>query len=118
MLMSRPILLLGGASYSIYLVHDVVLGIAVKLTGSAKHGFAYDLMKLVLLLTAVLLISLVLYAYYEAPARKWLRGLWRKAAITGCASGGLASFLKVRPWFPCLEAFFEFGRRQVEPHSP
>ena len=77
------------ASYSIYLVHDVVLGIAVKLTGSAKHGFAYDLMKLVLLLTAVLLISLVLYAYYEAPARKWLRGLWRKrpspAALAGAS---------------------------------
>ena len=86
-LISRPILLLGAASYSIYLVHDVVLGIAVKLTGSAKHGFAYDLMKLVLLLTAVLLISLVLYAYYEAPARKWLRGLWRKRPAPAALAG-------------------------------
>ena len=86
-LISRPILLLGAASYSIYLVHDVVLGIAVKLTGSAKHGFAYDLMKLVLLLTAVLLISLVLYAYYEAPARKWLRGLWGKRPAPAALAG-------------------------------
>ena len=69
----RPVLLLGGASYSIYLVHDVVLGIAVKLTGSAKHSFVYDSLKLVLLLAVVLVISLVLYTYYEAPARKWLR---------------------------------------------
>ena len=120
MLISRPILLLGAASYSIYLVHDVVLGIAVKLTGSAKHGFAYDLMKLVLLLTAVLLISLVLYAYYEAPARKWLRGLWRKRPCTGGASGGLARFLKVRAAVSVrVESnSFEFGRRQVEPPTP
>jgi peptidoglycan/LPS O-acetylase OafA/YrhL len=69
----RPVLLLGGASYSIYLVHDVVLGIAVKLTGSAKHSVVYDSVKLVLLLVVVLAISLALYTYYEAPARKWLR---------------------------------------------
>jgi len=80
MLMSRSILLLGGASYSIYLVHDVVLGIAVKLTGSARHSFAYDFVKLVFLLAVVLAVSLVLYAYYEAPARKWLRGRWGKPA--------------------------------------
>ena len=69
----RPVLLLGGASYSIYLVHDVVLGTAVKLTGSAKHSVVYDSVKLVLLLVVVLAISLALYTYYEAPARKWLR---------------------------------------------
>src|SRR5262245_32857619 len=69
----RPVLLLGAASYSIYLVHDVVLGVSVKLTGSAKHSFVYDSVKLVLLLVVVLAISLALYTYYEAPARKWLR---------------------------------------------
>jgi peptidoglycan/LPS O-acetylase OafA/YrhL len=78
--MSRSILLLGGASYSIYLVHDVVLGIAVKLIGSARHSFAYDLVKLIVLLAVVLAVSLFLYAYYEAPARKWLRALVGKPA--------------------------------------
>lgn len=78
----RPVLLLGGASYSIYLVHDVVLGIAVKLTGSAKHSVVYDSVKLVLLLVAVLAISLALYTYYEAPARKWLRGRRRGASVS------------------------------------
>ena len=85
----RPVLLLGGASYSIYLVHDVVLGIAVKLTGSAKHSFFYDLTKLVLLLVVVLAISLVLYTYYEAPARKWLRsrrGTSASSAVQAAAS--------------------------------
>src|SRR6185312_16412762 len=78
MLALRPVLLLGGASYSIYLVHDVVLGIAVKLTGSARHSLAYDSMKLALLLAVVLAISLALYVYYESPARKWLRRRWAK----------------------------------------
>ena len=78
MLMSRPVLLLGAASYSIYLVHDVVLGIALKLTGSARHSLAYDFLTLVVLLTVVLLVSLLLYTYYEAPARRWLRARWGK----------------------------------------
>lgn len=85
----RPVLLLGGASYSIYLVHDVVLGIAVKLTGSAKHSLFYDSTKLVLLLVVVLAISLVLYTYYEAPARKWLRrrrGTSASSAVQAAAS--------------------------------
>jgi len=76
LLMSRPLVRLGEASYSIYLVHDVVLAGAVKLTGSTVHGLAYDVAKLVLLLAAVLLISLALYTFYEAPARKWLRRRW------------------------------------------
>jgi peptidoglycan/LPS O-acetylase OafA/YrhL len=73
LLTSRPAIVLGEASYSIYLVHPVVLVTALKLTGAAVHGIAYDLVKLVLLIAVVLLISLVLYAYYEAPARRWLR---------------------------------------------
>jgi peptidoglycan/LPS O-acetylase OafA/YrhL len=89
MLGVRPVLLLGGASYSIYLVHDVVLGIAVKLTGSAKHSFVYDSVKLALLLAVVLAISLALYTYYEAPARKWLRkrhGTSASSAVQAAAS--------------------------------
>ena len=65
--------MLGEASYSIYLVHPVVLVTALRLTGAAEHGIVYDLVKLVLLIAVVLLISLILYACYEAPARRWLR---------------------------------------------
>ena len=89
-LMSRPILLLGGASYSIYLVHDIVLWTALKLTGSARHGLAYDLLKLVFLLTVVLLISLILYTYYEAPARRWLRARWGKRPLPASAEASQA----------------------------
>jgi peptidoglycan/LPS O-acetylase OafA/YrhL len=73
LLTSRPAIALGEASYSIYLVHSIVLISAVKLTGSAVHGTAYNVLKLIVLMAIVVAISLLLYAYYEAPARRWLR---------------------------------------------
>jgi peptidoglycan/LPS O-acetylase OafA/YrhL len=76
-LATRPAVALGEASYSIYLVHYIVLMSALRLTGSAVHGIAYDLTKLLFLIIVVFLISLMLYSYYEAPARRWLRGRWR-----------------------------------------
>ena len=73
LLTSRPAIALGEASYSIYLVHSIVLISAVKLTGSVVHGTAYNVLKLIVLMAIVVAISLLLYTYYEAPARQWLR---------------------------------------------
>jgi peptidoglycan/LPS O-acetylase OafA/YrhL len=73
LLTSRPAIALGEASYSIYLVHSIVLISAVKLTGNVVHGTAYNVVKLIVLMAIVVAISLLLYAYYEAPARSWLR---------------------------------------------
>jgi peptidoglycan/LPS O-acetylase OafA/YrhL len=77
LLTSRPAIALGEASYSIYLVHSIVLISAVKLTGNVVHGTAYNVAKLIVLMAIVVAISLLLYAYYEAPARSWLRRRWR-----------------------------------------
>jgi len=77
LLTSRPAMALGEASYSIYLVHSIVLIGAVKLTGNVVHGAAYNVVKLIVLMAIVVAISLLLYAYYEAPARSWLRKRWR-----------------------------------------
>jgi peptidoglycan/LPS O-acetylase OafA/YrhL len=81
LLTSRAAIGLGEASYSIYLVHSIVLIAAVKLSGAAVHGVAYNVVKLVVLMAIVVAISLLLYAYYEAPARRWLRRRlsWRPA---------------------------------------
>jgi peptidoglycan/LPS O-acetylase OafA/YrhL len=76
LLTSRPAIALGEASYSIYLVHSIVLISAVKLTGTVVHGTAYNVVKLIVLMAIVVAISLLLYAYYEAPARSWLRRRW------------------------------------------
>jgi peptidoglycan/LPS O-acetylase OafA/YrhL len=78
LLASRPAIALGEASYSIYLVHSIVLISAVKLTGNVVHGAAYNAVKLIFLMAIVVVISLLLYAYYEAPTRRWLRQRWSK----------------------------------------
>jgi hypothetical protein len=73
LLTSVPALRLGEASYSIYLFHSIVFISAVKLSGDAVHGAAYDSVKLTALIGIVIAVSLALYAWYEAPARNWLR---------------------------------------------
>jgi peptidoglycan/LPS O-acetylase OafA/YrhL len=72
----RPVMVLGEASYSIYLVHLVILAVAVRLLVSAGHGILYDVAELLLITIVIFLMSIALYAFYEAPARKLLRGLW------------------------------------------
>ena len=67
----------GDVSYSIYLVHYVVLMIATKLIGSAVHGGIFNAIALILSTIATLVVSILLYACYKSPVRKWLRWLWR-----------------------------------------
>jgi peptidoglycan/LPS O-acetylase OafA/YrhL len=76
LLTSRPAIALGEASYSIYLTHSIVLIGAVRLTAGVAHGVAYNVVKLIILMTIVVAVSLLLYAYYEAPMRRWLRQRW------------------------------------------
>jgi peptidoglycan/LPS O-acetylase OafA/YrhL len=76
-LTTRPVLMLGDASYSIYLVHFLVLMVAFRLIGSAPHGAAFNIVAIGLCTIAILAISVLLYTYYESPARKWLRRMWR-----------------------------------------
>jgi peptidoglycan/LPS O-acetylase OafA/YrhL len=83
LLTSRLSLLLGDASYSIYLTHFLVLMVDFKLFGPpARSGIAFNVAVLGATIVATLLLSIGLYAYYEAPARKWLRQLWRDRART------------------------------------
>jgi peptidoglycan/LPS O-acetylase OafA/YrhL len=72
----RPVMVLGEASYSIYLIHLVILTAAARLLAPAGHGILYDVAELLLITVVIFLISIALYAFYEAPARKLLRGLW------------------------------------------
>jgi peptidoglycan/LPS O-acetylase OafA/YrhL len=75
-LTGRPVMVLGEASYSIYLVHLVFLTAAARLLVPAGHGILYDVAELLLITIVIFLISIALYAFYEAPARKLLRGVW------------------------------------------
>jgi peptidoglycan/LPS O-acetylase OafA/YrhL len=70
-------LVLGDASYMIYLVYYVVLMITTKLIGSAVHGAIFNAIAFILSTIATLVVSILLYACYKSPVRKWLRRLWR-----------------------------------------
>ena len=66
---------LGDASYSIYLVHLGVLLAVAWLTGSAGHGLAFDSVRLIVVNAAIITMSMLIYRFYEEPARAWLRRL-------------------------------------------
>jgi len=59
--------------------------VAFKLIGAAVHGAVFNAAALTLSTLAILLVSVLLYKYYELPARRWLRQLWgakrRQAAL-------------------------------------
>ena len=78
LLTCRPVMVLGEASYSIYLVHLVILTTAARLLAPAGRGIFYELVELLLIVLVIFVISIALYTYYEAPARRLLRGLWRR----------------------------------------
>lgn len=84
---NRPVQALGEASYSIYLLHFFVLIIAQRLSAeglpATTPNVSFAVLKLVLLIAFVLLISLASFAYFEAPARAWLRGLLRTSSGHG-----------------------------------
>jgi peptidoglycan/LPS O-acetylase OafA/YrhL len=64
---------LGNASYSIYLVHLGVLLAVAWLTGAAVHGLTVDSVRLMVVTAAIIALSMLIYRFYEAPAREWLR---------------------------------------------
>lgn len=87
LLMSRPALLLGDASYSIYLLHFNALVLVAWLTESAAHNVAFDAITLVAAMLIILLSSIVLYRYFELPARNWLGKLGGRPRRARCSRG-------------------------------
>ena len=60
-----------------YIVTTVRTGsAAARLLFPAGHGVLYDVAELLLITIVIFLMSIALYAFYEAPTRKLLRGLW------------------------------------------
>jgi peptidoglycan/LPS O-acetylase OafA/YrhL len=79
---SRPVVALGEASYSIYLIHFLIFNLSASFLGDALPATATNVVflagKYLFLLALIIVISLGLHAYIEVPARQWLRGLWRE----------------------------------------
>jgi peptidoglycan/LPS O-acetylase OafA/YrhL len=80
LLASRPLVALGEASYSIYLIHYVVFMVIVRthvglLTAPAPNVII-EVVRFSMILGAIFGVSLISYALVEAPSRHWLRSLW------------------------------------------
>jgi peptidoglycan/LPS O-acetylase OafA/YrhL len=71
-LSSSPMLHGGDASYSLYLLHWVAIGAFSGLVPASSFHMA-SAIRLTVVLTAAIAISLLTYALYEAPMRQFLR---------------------------------------------
>jgi peptidoglycan/LPS O-acetylase OafA/YrhL len=78
-LSTRPIVMAGEASYSIYLLHVLVLQKLHQVVFS-KISLA-PLAELSVVVVAVVAVSLVSYAVFESPARRWLRSLFPRSGM-------------------------------------
>jgi peptidoglycan/LPS O-acetylase OafA/YrhL len=80
----RPFIVLGEASYSIYLLHFFLLRQMQRFVPVGAAQQATDTIlpiyfgRLALGLGVVLLAAVVSYRFIEIPARSWLRSLWRR----------------------------------------
>ena len=78
--LSAPLMIAAGeASYSIYLLHMYVIIAVSRVGGSAIHeapeSYAFLCLRLLFVLALIILISMGVHAFYEAPARRFLRNL-------------------------------------------
>ena len=75
---SRPMVALGDASYSIYMIHMLVFYVAASSYVALpvnRYTVAVLGIRYVFLLALIVLISLGLHATFEKPTRIWMRGL-------------------------------------------
>ncbi len=97
---TRPVVALGEASYSIYLVHQIVLSTTERFFPNGPHGLPLDFVKLMAEYGVIFALSLALYAFYETPTRRWLRKQWgnrRKVVLLAAAPLILALIIVAVP---------------------
>jgi|SRR5579859_4891830 len=75
LLRTRPVIYLGRISYSVYIVHSLVLAMYARIIGRIAGGHAVVEFAIVgMYVLFVILASHLLYTLVEDPARRWLRG--------------------------------------------
>jgi peptidoglycan/LPS O-acetylase OafA/YrhL len=76
---SRPFVVLGEASYSIYMLHFLILSLIAVATGSkispTSWQLVYAIVRFVCSLSLVILVALGFHAFLEVPSRRFLRAL-------------------------------------------
>jgi peptidoglycan/LPS O-acetylase OafA/YrhL len=80
-LSARSVVAMGEASYSIYLLHAVVLVVVSSYLGWSFPETFFAILflaaRFALVILMIVLFSLGLHEFLEVPSRRWLRGLWR-----------------------------------------
>jgi peptidoglycan/LPS O-acetylase OafA/YrhL len=69
-----PIAFLGSASYSIYLVHVLVIAAAARMVFAIPAAHAYTAISILTVAIGAIIIGCLVYAWIEAPLQKWVRG--------------------------------------------
>nr|WP_314266238.1 acyltransferase family protein [uncultured Moellerella sp.] len=67
-LSSKFLVLLGESSFALYMIHQIIIRGLIKLNG--KLNILNDLSLLALILISSMLFSLLLYKFYEIPAKR------------------------------------------------
>jgi peptidoglycan/LPS O-acetylase OafA/YrhL len=106
-LRARRVVALGEASYSIYLIHFLILMLISGYLGQTLPATIPNIIflgaRFVFTLCVIILVSIGLHAFLEVPARSWLRGLWsdkpgaerRAVALSVLASPAAAAIVVV-----------------------
>jgi peptidoglycan/LPS O-acetylase OafA/YrhL len=67
---TKPLVLLGDASYSLYLLHATIIGIFFSPFGTIRHQSWGGI---VVGIAISVVVSILVYLFLEEPARRWLR---------------------------------------------
>lgn len=67
---NRPVLMLGEASYSLYLIHSTMIWFFT--IGGKAEGFALAI-RIPVMWTVIAIVALGFYTYFEVPARRFVR---------------------------------------------
>jgi exopolysaccharide production protein ExoZ len=79
----RLLRLLGDASYSTYLTHGVIIGLAGKLWAKAPvEGWTQFIGWVACCLLASAIVGVVVHKYLEKPMLKWLRDYCKSDVLT------------------------------------
>jgi peptidoglycan/LPS O-acetylase OafA/YrhL len=118
-LRNPAIVALGEASYSIYLIHFLILLVIAGYLGQILPATTPNLIFLALrfafVLALICVLALSLHGFVEVPARRWLRGLW---SIAGPRRVGAALAIAAAPAVAALfclpvAGFFAGGPDQI-----
>jgi len=82
----RPVVFIGDISYSIYLLHWIVIQVFIRMVPLPGNGGPPLLVRIVTCVTIILCLAWVSYRVVELPARRWVRSLGQNPVPVGVIS--------------------------------